>query len=279
MSAGGLAAQSKRGRVRQSDIFVRFASAAILLGIALGATYLGGVAAGIVVAIFAVIVFHEWTTITGKSELWLPFAISVAAAILIAGAGMLLIAVAVAVVAATTAAVIARDGWLPAGVIYSAVFGVSLIAIRDAPEYGFSALIFVLGIVWATDSGAFFAGRLIGGPKLWPRVSPKKTWAGAVGGLITGALAGAVAAILFGVQVTPELVAVAIGLSAVCQIGDLFESWVKRRFGAKDSGSIIPGHGGIMDRVDGLTFAAMAALLVGVGHGGSGDVGRGLMIW
>jgi phosphatidate cytidylyltransferase len=152
-------------------------------------------------------------------------------------------------------------------------------AIRDAPGYGFAALIFVLAIVWVTDSGAFFAGRFIGGPKLWPRLSPKKTWAGAIGGLIAGVLAGAVAAAFFGVPMTSGLVAAAIGLSVFCQLGDLFESWVKREFGAKDSGSIIPGHGGIMDRVDGLTFAAMAAVLIGAWHGGSADMGRGLLFW
>lgn len=280
MSVRELADRGRRGwLVKQNNLVVRLASAAILLGIALGATYVGGVIAGIVVAIFAVVVLHEWTAITGGAHRWLPFAITIAAAIIVAGGGFLVLAVAIAIAAAIAGGVVARDGWLPAGIIYSSAFGISLMAIRDAPGYGFAALIFVLAIVWVTDSGAFFAGRFIGGPKLWPRLSPKKTWAGAIGGLIAGVLAGAVAAAFFGVPMTSGLVAAAIGLSVFCQLGDLFESWVKREFGAKDSGSIIPGHGGIMDRVDGLTFAAMAAVLIGAWHGGSADMGRGLLFW
>jgi phosphatidate cytidylyltransferase len=280
VSAGRLADQNRRGRlVWQNDLIVRLASAAILLGIALGAAYFGGLIAGAVVAIFAAVVLHEWTMITGRIDRWLPFAIVVAGAIVVASAGMLFVAVALAAIAVLAAGMVAREGWLPAGVLYSNVFGISLIAIRATPEYGFAALFFVLGIVWATDSGAFFAGRLIGGPKLWPSISPKKTWAGAVGGLVLGALAGIVAAALCRVPIATGLISVAVGLSIFCQIGDLFESWVKRRFDAKDSGSIIPGHGGIMDRVDGLTFSAMAAVLIGAGHGGSGDLGRGLLIW
>jgi phosphatidate cytidylyltransferase len=266
--------------VNQSDLLVRSASAAVLLALALGAAYLGGVAAGIVAAIFAVIVHLEWARITGATAApTIPFAAAVAVATVLAGLGMVPAAIGVGVLAAIFATGLSREPWLPAGVVYAAALGISLLAIRVSPEYGLAALLFVLAIVWATDSGAFFFGRLIGGPKLSPRISPKKTWAGAIGGLVTALIAGTVAARIAGIPVTPGLVAVAAFLSVACQAGDLFESWVKRHFGAKDSGHIIPGHGGMMDRVDGLIFAAVAAVLLGAVHGGANGIGRGILIW
>lgn len=281
MNFGALAQPDGRvPKLKNTDLFVRTASAAILLAVALGAAYLGGLAAGIVTALFAVLVLSEWANITGRSKArTIPFAAAIAASIIIASIGTTTVAVVVAGVTILVAAAFERGIWLPAGVAYAAVLGISLIAIRVAPEYGFEALIFVLAVVWASDSGAFFAGRSIGGPKLWPRISPKKTWAGAVGGLFAAVAAGLLVAQLTGSPVTPALAAVAVVLSIFCQLGDLFESWLKRHFGAKDSGNIIPGHGGVMDRVDGLIFAAAAAVVIGVSHGGVGELGRGVLIW
>lgn len=281
MNFGALAQPDGRSlKLKYTDLFVRTASAAILLAVALGAAYLGGLAAGIVTALFAVLVQFEWGNITGSSMTrTTPFAVAIAAAILLASTGPMAVALAIAALAIGGAAVFGRGVWLPAGVVYAAALGLSLIAIRVAPDYGFDALVFVLAIVWATDSGAFFAGRSIGGPKLWPRISPKKTWAGAVGGLFAAVAAGLLVAKLTGAPVTPALAFVCMILSIFCQLGDLFESWLKRHFGAKDSGNIIPGHGGVMDRVDGLTFAAAAAVLIGVGNGGIGQLGRGVLIW
>ena len=137
---------------------------------------------------------------------------------------------------------------------------------------------FVLLIVWVTDSGGYFAGRGIGGPKLWPRVSPKKTWAGAVGGFAASlAVAAALPCSIWAGSgrycCFPAL------LSVVSQLGDLFESAVKRRFGVKDSSHIIPGHGGLMDRLDGFVAAVVVAALFGFLRGGADGVGRGLMVW
>ena len=281
MSVSELAEKGRRGpSVNQSDLLVRSASAAVLLALALGAAYLGGVVAGIVVAIFAVIVHLEWARITGTTTARaIPFATAIAVATVLAGLGMVPAAIGLGVLAAIFAAGLSREPWLPAGVVYAAALGITLLAIRVSSEYGLVALLFVLAVVWATDSGAFFFGRLIGGPKLWPRISPKKTWAGAVGGLVTALIAGIVVARVAGILVTPGLVAVTVFLSIACQAGDLFESWVKRHFGAKDSGHIIPGHGGMMDRVDGLIFAAAAAVLLGAVHGGANGIGRGILIW
>ena len=281
MSVSELAEKGRCGRpVNHNDLLVRTASAAVLLAVALGAAYFGGIAAGIVAAIFALVIHFEWASITGAAVArTAPFAGAVAVAIVVAGAGMVLVAIIIAILAAIAAAAFSREPWLPGGVVYAAAFGISLLAIRVSSEFGFGALVFVLAVVWATDSGAFFAGRSIGGPKLSPRISPKKTWAGAVGGLVAAIVVGLVAARVAGVPATGELVFVAVVLSVFCQAGDLFESFVKRRFGAKDSGSIIPGHGGIMDRVDGLIFSAAAAVVIGAAHGGTNGIGRGIMVW
>jgi phosphatidate cytidylyltransferase len=150
--------------------------------------------------------------------------------------------------------------------------------VRLDPVWGFTALMFVLLIVWVTDIGGYFAGRGIGGPKLWPRVSPKKTWAGAIGGFTASLVVGAGFA-AFGLgKALPMLLLGAI-LSIASQLGDLFESAVKRRFGVKDSSHIIPGHGGLLDRLDGFVAAVVLAAIFGFLRGGADGVGRGLMVW
>ena len=150
--------------------------------------------------------------------------------------------------------------------------------VRENPMSGFAALFFVLLVVWAADIGGYFAGRGIGGPKLWPRVSPKKTWAGAVGGF-AGSLGVAVLFAAAGVGKMLPLLALAAFLSVISQLGDLFESAVKRHFGVKDSSQIIPGHGGLMDRLDGFVAAVVMAAILGFLRGGADGVGRGLMVW
>lgn len=276
----GVAVQKGGNAVKGSDLLVRTVSAAVLLVVALGAAYFGGITAGVVAGAFALAVVLEWGAITGtSSDRSFPFAVVVALAVAASGFGMIAVAWAMALATAAIAAAYTRGVWLPAGVIYASVLGIGLVVLRLAPEFGLTALIFLLSVVWATDSGAFFAGRTIGGPKLAPKISPKKTWAGAIGGVAAAVAAGVVAAWLTGIPVTFGLICVAFGLSVFCQLGDLFESWIKRRFGAKDSGHTIPGHGGVMDRVDGLTFAAFAAIAIGTAHGGADDLGRGLVIW
>jgi phosphatidate cytidylyltransferase len=159
------------------------------------------------------------------------------------------------------------------------MFGLSLLFLRDSPDHGLEAIAILVVVVAATDIGAFVAGRAIGGPKLWPAVSPKKTWAGAIGGLAAGVVGGVVTASLFDLEIGTALIAVIVVLSVSSQFGDLFESWVKRRFGAKDSGTLVPGHGGLMDRVDGLVFAAVVAVMIGIGHNGLGNPAQGLVVW
>ncbi len=150
--------------------------------------------------------------------------------------------------------------WSVTGFCYAAAAEFASVLVRLDVGYGFIALIFVLLVVWVTDIGGYFAGRGIGGPKLWPRVSPKKTWAGAAGGFVASlAVAAVFAAFDFGKMV--PLLLLAAFLSIVSQSGDLFESAVKRRFGVKDSSQIIPGHGGLLDRLDGFVAAIVLAAL------------------
>ncbi|WP_430715253.1 phosphatidate cytidylyltransferase [Rhodopseudomonas boonkerdii] len=171
-----------------------------------------------------------------------------------------------------------RPGWIAIGLVYAlAALAASILVRRDA-EWGFAALIFILLVVWVTDIGGYAFGRTIGGPKLWPRVSPKKTWAGAVGGTVLS-IAVAIGFASSGLGGTVPLALLAVVLTVLSQIGDLFESAVKRRFGVKDSGQIIPGHGGLLDRLDGYVFAVVTAAVIGLLRGGADGVGRGLMVW
>jgi len=147
------------------------------------------------------------------------------------------------------------------GVFYVAVPAASLVWLRQLhvanhPAAGAEVVLYVLFVVWATDIGAYFAGRRIGGKKLAPRISPNKTWAGLIGGMVSASIVGGICAVF--TPYPPSWVAgmdLGILLAVISQVGDLFESWLKRRIGAKDSSTLIPGHGGLLDRVDGLVFA------------------------
>lgn len=158
------------------------------------------------------------------------------------------------------------------GTPYIGVPALSLAWLRSDPASGFETILWLLCLVWATDIGAYFAGRLIGGPKLLPRVSPKKTWAGLIGGMVSAAGVGAGIAAWLGLSVV-GFGLLSAGLAVVSQAGDLFESWVKRRFNVKDSSNIIPGHGGVLDRVDGVLPVAVVVAVVAAVQGG------GIVTW
>jgi phosphatidate cytidylyltransferase len=172
----------------------------------------------------------------------------------------------------------APRSWAIAGFLYAAAAQVSSIVVRLDDRQGFVALVFILLVVWCTDIGGYFAGRTIGGPKLWPRVSPNKTWAGAAGGFVASLIVAAGFA-MNGFGKMGPLLMIAAALSVASQLGDLFESAIKRRFGVKDSSHIIPGHGGLMDRLDGYVAAVVLAAILGILRGGAGGVGTGLMVW
>jgi phosphatidate cytidylyltransferase len=170
-------------------------------------------------------------------------------------------------------------GWGAGGVLYAGVAFLGAAVLRQDEKMGLVALLFLAATVWSTDIFAYCAGRAIGGPLLWPQVSPHKTWAGVAGGLIGGVAAGTLVAYASGVGRLGVVGMIALLLSVLTEVGDLFESAVKRRFGAKDASTLIPGHGGLMDRLDGFLVAAFVALLIGILRQGTAAPAQGLLLW
>ncbi|HEY5082047.1 MAG TPA: phosphatidate cytidylyltransferase [Bauldia sp.] len=261
------------------ELVARVISAIALAAIALLGARFGGWAAAAVVAVVMAVAHLEWAHITERSS-W-PTAIFTAGlllAIVLFTAGLHPVGLSVAVLTIVTSIAAGGGVWRPLGALYVSLLAFGVLALRLSPDDGLASLLFALVVVWATDTGAFFAGRAIGGARLWPRVSPNKTWAGAIGGVIAGVAAGLIALTLLRVPLSAALVLVAALLSLVAEAGDLFESFVKRQFGAKDSGWLVPGHGGLLDRVDGLSVAVGVAAFVGWVHSGA-EVGQGLLTW
>lgn len=265
------------------NLLMRVLAAVVLAPVAIAIAWYGGWLWALLVISAAIGLYLEWLTVVGLVREWRASvpgvtALAIAGICLIAArldAALIVLGVGVVAVASLSPE---RRNWAAAGLLYAAAAEVAAIVVRLHPEHGFAALFFVLLVVWAADIGGYFAGRGIGGPKLWPRVSPKKTWAGAVGGF-AGSLAVAGAFAAAGAGKTGPLLALGAFLSVISQLGDLFESAVKRRFGVKDSSHVIPGHGGLMDRLDGFVAAAVAAAILGFLRGGADGVGRGLMVW
>jgi phosphatidate cytidylyltransferase len=170
-------------------------------------------------------------------------------------------------------------GWAAGGVVYAGAALLPSIILRNDPNWGLTAVYFLFATVWITDIFAYFTGQLVGGALLWPAVSPKKTWSGAIGGAVGGIAAGIAVAYAAGTAKLGIVGIMALLLSVLSQAGDLFESGVKRQFGAKDASQLIPGHGGLMDRLDGYIAASLAAALIGIWHAGVGSPAKGLLVW
>jgi phosphatidate cytidylyltransferase len=169
--------------------------------------------------------------------------------------------------------------WTIAGIGYAGIMLLAPLLLRADNTYGFLALILLFAIVWTTDILGYFAGRAIGGPKLLPAISPKKTWSGAIAGTLGAIIVAVLVANYFGAFNTTAIALIALLLSIMAQLGDLLESWVKRQFGAKDASHLIPGHGGVMDRLDGFWAAALVGCVIGLLHGGFDGAARGLLVW
>lgn len=169
--------------------------------------------------------------------------------------------------------------WIAAGIVYAALMFAAPVILRRDAEFGLVAILLLFAVVWGTDILAYFAGRAFGGPKLCPAVSPKKTWSGAVTGALGAILLSVGVAAVFGGFRYATFAALGLVLSVVEQFGDLLESWIKRKFGAKDASHLIPGHGGVMDRLDGFWAAALLACLIGLARGGFDTPARGLLVW
>ncbi|PVB62655.1 phosphatidate cytidylyltransferase [Labrenzia sp. 011] len=259
-----------------SDLGLRFASAVILGPLVLLIIWLGGLPYAALMLVAMMLFLWEWFSITATRHG--SFAALVGQGALVAltlfdlagfaeiGLAMLLLGAC----AAYASARFTRAGrWNAEGILYSGCSLFALLAIRDGTG-GMVFTFFLVFVVWATDIFAYFTGRALGGPKLWSRVSPKKTWSGAIGGLILAAVFGVGVVVVAGTgtQDLPVWALLAAALSVVSQAGDLLESAVKRRFDVKDSSRLIPGHGGIMDRIDGLVAAAIFAVVIGVVAGG-----------
>lgn len=276
-----------------NSLLLRIASALVLAPLALGTAYLGG---WVFVAFWggaALLVFAEWTALVcgrGQRLVLASGIVTLAVAIGLAALGSTshwrvsaLAAVPVVLMVGMLAcAALAPRGyslWAGAGIPYAGAIALAPIILRSDAELGFIAMVFVFAVVWATDIVAYFTGRALGGPKLAPRISPNKTWSGSIGGLV-GAVLAAIAVVHFsGIGSILAATLVAVALSIAAQGGDLFESAIKRHFGAKDAGTLIPGHGGLMDRLDGFVMAAVLACLVGLLHGGIDAPARGFLIW
>ncbi len=166
-----------------------------------------------------------------------------------------------------------------AGLLYAGGLLAAVLILRGDPQFGLTAILLLFAVVWPTDIGGYFVGRFVGGPKLMPTVSPSKTWSGAAGGTLAAIACALLVAVGAGLTNLVAIAVLAVVLSIVAQAGDLFESFVKRRFSAKDASNLIPGHGGVMDRLDGFLTASIAAALIGLARGGFDAPARGLLQW
>jgi phosphatidate cytidylyltransferase len=265
------------------NLLIRVVAALVLAPLAIAIAYAGGWLWTGLVTLAAIGLYVEWLTIVGAAQQMRVVA-SGGAALAISGfclaAGRIDASLVVLALGLFGVALLSpeRRGWTATGFVYAAAAEIASVLVRLDQSQGFAALILILLVVWVTDIGGYFAGRGIGGPKLWPRVSPNKTWAGAVGGF-AASLVIALGFAAFGLGKTGPLLLLGAVLSIVSQLGDLFESAVKRRFGVKDSSHIIPGHGGLLDRLDGFVAAVVLAAIFGFLRGGVDGVGRGLMVW
>jgi phosphatidate cytidylyltransferase len=293
----GSGGNHKLGSSDRQNFLRRTASAVVLAPLAIATAFVGGWIFAALCTMTAGLVLWEWSIlVTGRSD-WrilapgLPALCAGAVAAHDGAPGMACFAAALGAIAAAatagTAATTPGGGhrtteamfWAAGGMVYAAIVLISPIVLRSDPEIGFAALAFLFATVWATDIFAYFAGRGFGGPLLAPRLSPKKTWAGAAGGVAGGVVAGALVAYASAGTRPMAAGVLALILSIAAQCGDLLESSIKRRFGAKDTSALIPGHGGVMDRVDGLLVAALIAVAIGVLRCGAAASARGLLLW
>jgi phosphatidate cytidylyltransferase len=264
------AAASEAGSVPliSSNLKLRLVSGIAFAALAFALTYAGPIPFAVLVLVCALVISWEWGRLVRGVAFDLGFFVhagAVAAGIVLAAAGYAALGLAALVIAAIILVPLymGRGARLSAlGVFYVGLPAIALLWMRGDEPYGFVAVLFIFAVVWGSDTAAYAAGRTIGGPKLWPRVSPNKTWAGFIGALAAGAASGAIFAALVGDADAVRLVLLGIGLAAVAQAGDLAESALKRLFQLKDASDLIPGHGGFMDRMDSLVAAATAAALL-----------------
>jgi phosphatidate cytidylyltransferase len=269
----------------RSNLGLRIISSLVLAPLALATAYWGGIAFLAFWSAAALVVLWEWDTLVCAHDkypvLILGMVALVGAALLLAfeSPGTAVTLIVLGVLGITTLASKVRRLWCAVGLVYAGALQLAPVLLRADAAWGFAAMVFLFVVVWGTDIAAYFSGRALGGAKLMPQISPSKTWSGAAGGTAVGVIAGLVVAQLAGVTHLAAVGLVALVLSVASQAGDLLESAVKRRFNAKDASTLLPGHGGLMDRLDGFLVAVVVALVIGVARGGFAAPARGLMVW
>jgi phosphatidate cytidylyltransferase len=269
---------------RKPEVASRVASALVLAAIALGAAVASPWTFALLVIASSTIIAWEWgRLVRGKSFDGIAIIEAVGLAALVICVVLGRPDLTLAALAATIAAIgfvgvsSSRLGWSVAGLAYAALPAWALVWVRSDQAFGALAVLYLFAVAWATDTASYAAGRLIGGPKLAPRISPDKTWSGFIIGALVPALVGYAFALAMGGTRPIRLAAVSVALALACQAGDLFESAVKRRFGAKDMSQLIPGHGGLLDRIDGLLAAAVLASLIALRD--PANPGHALLVW
>jgi phosphatidate cytidylyltransferase len=271
--------------VGRSNLVTRIASSLVLAPLAIGAAWFGGIVFAAFWMVVAICVIWEWDTLVCAHDKRPVLTIG---SVAIIGAGLLLILgrtltpialVLLGTLGVVTLASKAHRAWCVGGVLYAGALLIAPVLLRRDPAHGFAALVFLFAVVWLTDIVAYFCGRALGGPKLMAAVSPKKTWSGAIGGTLGGIVGGIAVASYAGITNLVAVGVLALVLSVTSQAGDLLESAIKRRFDTKDASNLIPGHGGVMDRVDGFVIAAFVAAVIGFARGGAETPAQGLLVW
>lgn len=266
------------------NLWLRVASAAVLAPLAFGAAYFGDWPFTLFWMVAAIAVWWEWVGLVQPAGRYIVLATGAAVlaleALLFEIGTLSVVVMMIALGMLATIVTAGRRALLVAGgMIYASAIVLAPAILRADAKLGFAAILFLFAIVWGTDIAGYFAGRAFGGPKLAPAISPKKTWSGAIGGTVVAIGAALAVAHLFAIRNPIAIAAVALVLSVASQAGDLFESHLKRQFDAKDASGLIPGHGGVMDRLDGFIFASAVAALIGVTRGGLEWPGTGLLVW
>lgn len=260
-----------------SELRLRVISGIIMAVVFLFAVFVGGWIFALLIGLMSAVVWSEWSNImlpdSDDRAKFVGFACvaGMTLAFLFFSGTLLFLAV-IAIFGIASGLLLSWVGGTRSviGLLYACGFLIAMVSLRGAFEYtvGLITILYLCVTVWFTDIGAYFVGRAVGGPKLAPAISPNKTMSGAIGGVLAAAFGAWIIIILAGLHNQGGLLLLAIVLSAVSQMGDLFESGIKRRSGVKDSGYIIPGHGGLMDRIDGLLFAAIVLWMLGAIVGG-----------
>jgi phosphatidate cytidylyltransferase len=269
------------------DLGVRVASAIVLIPIILWVNWLGSIWYALLVGLMAGFMALEWVKLVHAGR---PVQLAVhLAAAAVSTALLWMAGPAVgftAILMLWAGSVVQRQiadmphtFWSIIGVPYIGLSALALMILRGDPQFGLIAVYWLLFVVWGADTLAYFTGRLFGGPKLLPSISPKKTWAGLIGAIVGGILCSALFARVAGLDSLLWLCSIGAILAIIEQAGDFFESALKRSVGVKDSSALIPGHGGMLDRVDGLVAAAALAALIGCVRAGISAAGKGILLW